>query len=100
MRSKTKHRPECYPGAEARAKPQERLVRLLLIGVVAVLSVFSLIFITRARADVSCRTDPAWIQQANGGAEAPGRRRAERIELRQPRLASQSEPEQRLGAQP
>lgn len=50
MRWKAKQRPECYPGVEAGSKPQERLVRLLLLAMIAILSVFSLIYVSRARA--------------------------------------------------
>jgi hypothetical protein len=73
MRWKTKHRPECYPGVEAEAKPQERLVRLLLIAVIAILSVLSLIYVSHARAHGTLLTDLAWTQKAYGSATAPNR---------------------------
>ena len=50
MHWKAKHRPECYPGVEPKARPQERRIRLLLIAVIAILSVLSLIYVSRAKA--------------------------------------------------
>jgi hypothetical protein len=47
---KAKHRSVCYHGVEPKTRPQERTVRLLLITLIAVLSVLSLIYVTRAKA--------------------------------------------------
>jgi hypothetical protein len=60
---KSKHRSECYPGIEPKARPQERRGRLLLITLIAVLSVLSLIYVSRARADGIHQIDLAGLQE-------------------------------------
>jgi flagellar basal body-associated protein FliL len=59
MRWKTKHRSECFPEVETKAKSQERFARLLLIAVIVILAVVSSMYVSLASADATHQIDLA-----------------------------------------
>jgi hypothetical protein len=65
---KIKRLSECYPGEEAKAKSQERYVRLLLIAVIIILSLFCWIYVSQVRANGSHQIDLAGIRKTDESA--------------------------------